>query len=327
MSGTEFEAYVCGVLRSNGYLVALTRVTGDFGVDLVARRGTATTAVQCKRHGSPVGPNAVREVVAGAVVHDCTSTMVVTNQTFTSGAVALAKLHNCVLVDGSELAKLAGIWWPDAECEAAAIRSTPKGGGARLGNWSREELSMFERFTQSARTAVVLAREEAGDLSAPEIGPEHLLVGAVQSAGHVLSATLGGYGLTADAIRAQLVAGDGDEEFEGDVEALRSIGIDLHAIRDGIASTFGRDAWDDALRKSGRRRRRRGHIPFTRSAKKVLELALREALAHEDGSIGCEHVVLGILRGGDKFTLAIITEHVTASQLRESIVELLDKAA
>jgi ATP-dependent Clp protease ATP-binding subunit ClpA len=186
---------------------------------------------------------------------------------------------------------------------------------------------MFERFTRSAKAAVVLAQESASELNAQEIGPEHLLVGAVQSAGHVLSAAFSGYGLTADVIRARLVAGDGDGEFEGDAEALRSIGIDLHAIRDGISRTFGPDAWDDAFRKSGRRRRRRGHIPFTRSAKKVLGLALREALAHKDGSIGCEHIVLGILRGGDKFTRGIITEHVSATQLRESIVALLDEAA
>jgi hypothetical protein len=44
------------------------------------------------------------------------------------------------------------------------------------------------------------------------------------------------------------------------------------------------DAFDDALRKSDRRRRRR-RIPFTRSAEKVLELALREALAYKDTEI------------------------------------------
>lgn len=186
---------------------------------------------------------------------------------------------------------------------------------------------MFERFTGSAKVAVVLAQEEAGELNAQEIGPEHLLVGAAQSAGHDLSAVLGGYGLTVDAIRAHLAAGDGDEEFDRDAEALGSIGIDLRGVRDGIARAFGPDTWDNAFRKSGRRRRRRGHIPFTRSAKKVLELALREALAHKDGSIGCEHIVLGILRGGDEFTAGIITEHVTAAQLRESIVAVLDEAA
>ena len=188
---------------------------------------------------------------------------------------------------------------------------------------------MFERFSRNARVAVVLAQEEARELNADEIRPEHLLVGVLQSAGRDLSGVLGGYGLTADVIRGRLVAADssGDESFDDDAEALRSIGIDLRAIRDSIDRTFGADAWDSALRKSGRRRRRRGHIPFTRSAKKVLELSLREALLHKDSTIGCEHIMLGILRGGDKFTLGLITEHVNASQLRGAIIELLDRAA
>ena len=188
---------------------------------------------------------------------------------------------------------------------------------------------MFERFSRNARVAVVLAQEEARELNVDEIRPEHLLVGVLQSAGHDLSAVLGGYGLTADVIRARLVAAEasGDESFDDDAEALRSIGIDLRAIRDIVARTFGEDAYDNALRKSGRRKRRLGHIPFTRSANKVLELSLREALAHKDNTIGCEHLMLGILRGGDKFTLGLITEHVYAPQLRGAIIELLDKAA
>ena len=68
-------------------------------------------------------------------------------------------------------------------------------------------------------------------------------------------------------------------------------------------------------------------MPFTKSAKKVLELALREALAHKDSGINCEHIVLGVLRGGDKFTLGLITEHVDPSQLRAAVIELLDEAA
>ena len=39
---------------------------------------------------------------------------------------------------------------------------------------------MFERFTRSARVAVVLAQEEARDLDSREIGPEHLLVALLQ---------------------------------------------------------------------------------------------------------------------------------------------------
>jgi len=188
---------------------------------------------------------------------------------------------------------------------------------------------MFERFSRHARIAVVLAQEEARELQSDVIRPEHLLVGVLASAGREFGALMAEHGLTVEAVRGRLessVSSD-DETFERDAEALRSIGIDLHAVRDSVARTFGADAWDGALRRSGRRRRRRGHLPFTRPAKKTLELALREAIAHKDSAIGSEHVMLGILRGGDDFTLSLITEHVDVPQLRRDILGLLEAAA
>jgi ATP-dependent Clp protease ATP-binding subunit ClpA len=191
---------------------------------------------------------------------------------------------------------------------------------------------MFERFTRYARVAVVLAQEEARELHTREISPQHLLLGVLQAAGNDLSAVLSGYGLTADAVRARLIKASPktDESFDEDAEALRAIGIDLRAVRDSVARTFGPDAFDDALSRSGRRRgrqRRSSHIPFNRGAKKSLELAVRETLAHKDNEIGCEHLLLGILRSGDKAAIGLITEHVYTSQLRASILALLDKAA
>jgi hypothetical protein len=59
----------------------------------------------------------------------------------------------------------------------------------------------------------------------------------------------------------------------------------------------------------------------------VLALSRREALAHKDNWIGCEHIVLGIVRGGDKFTLGLITDHVDTTQLRAAVIGLLDQAA
>lgn len=188
---------------------------------------------------------------------------------------------------------------------------------------------MFERFTRHARVAVVLAQEEARELRIREIAPQHLLLGILQSAGNDLSGVLSGYGLTADAVRTRLVeAGPkADEAFDEDAEALRAIGIDLGAVRDSVSRTFGPDAFDNALSRSGRRSRRRGHIPFTRGAKKTLEYAVREALAHKDNEIGCEHLILGLMRSGDKVALGLITEHVYTAQLRAAILALLDKAA
>jgi ATP-dependent Clp protease ATP-binding subunit ClpA len=191
---------------------------------------------------------------------------------------------------------------------------------------------MFERFTRHARVAVVLAQEEARELRTREVAPQHLLLGILQAAPNDVSAALSGYGLTADVVRARLVeaAPKTDESLDEDAEALRAIGIDLAAVRDSVARTFGADAFDNALSRSGRRRgrqRRSSHLPFNRAAKKSLELAVRETLTHKDNEIGCEHLLLGILRSGDKAAIGLITEHVYTAQLRASILALLDRAA
>lgn len=161
------------------------------------------------------------------------------------------------------------------------------------------------------------------------MAPQHLLLGVLQAADNDLSGVLSGYGLTADVVRTRLIEAcpTTDDSFDEDVEALRAIGIDLRAVRDSVARTFGADVLDSALARSGRRRRRRGHIPFTRAAKKCVELAVREALAHKDNEIACTHLLLGIMRSDDKAAVGLITEHVYTAQLRASILTLLDKAA
>lgn len=107
MGGIEFEHYVAAVLRGRGYSIEFTAATGDFGVDLIATRDGVRTAVQCKRQARAVNGAAVQEVVAGAAVHHCTTTMVVTNHRYTRAAERLAEVHQCVLVDRTRLARLA----------------------------------------------------------------------------------------------------------------------------------------------------------------------------------------------------------------------------
>ena len=107
MSGMEFECYVAAVLRGNGYDVEFTKASGDFGVDLIATRDGARTAVQCKRQVRAVNGSAIQQVVAGAAVYDCTATMVVSNHRYTRAAEHLAAVHDCRLVDRTGLARLA----------------------------------------------------------------------------------------------------------------------------------------------------------------------------------------------------------------------------
>lgn len=98
MSGVEFEEFVAAQLRTVGWSVAHTASTGDYGVDLIAKRDGACMAVQCKRQAKAVGVAAVQQVVSGALHHRCNQTVVVTNQGFTKAARQLATTHRCRLV-------------------------------------------------------------------------------------------------------------------------------------------------------------------------------------------------------------------------------------
>ena len=107
MSGIEFEQYVAAVLQGLGYTgVTFTKTTGDFGVDLIATKGTGKIAVQCKRQAAPVGIAAIQQVVAGAAMYHCTATMVATNRLFTPAAQKLAAKHRVELVDRVRLERL-----------------------------------------------------------------------------------------------------------------------------------------------------------------------------------------------------------------------------
>lgn len=98
MTGTEFEDYVAARLRRAGWQVTFTSASGDYGVDLIAERDGKSVAVQCKRHGKPVGVAAVQQVVSGARHHGCTKSIVISNQEFTQAAKQLAFTHGCQLI-------------------------------------------------------------------------------------------------------------------------------------------------------------------------------------------------------------------------------------
>src|SRR5439155_22060197 len=69
---------------------------------------------------------------------------------------------------------------------------------------------------------------------------------------------------------------------------LKSLGLELDAVRSQVARIIGVGEAEVA-----------GQIPFTPRAKKVLELALREAMNLGHNYIGTEHILLGIAREND----------------------------
>jgi ATP-dependent Clp protease ATP-binding subunit ClpC len=97
-------------------------------------------------------------------------------------------------------------------------------------------------------------------------------------------------------------------------QALRQAGISLDAVREEILESVG--CGQDA---------HKGHIPFTRRAKKVLELALREALHLGHNFLGTEHILLGLIREGEGLAaLTLVKLGADLKQLRESVLALLD---
>jgi restriction system protein len=115
MSGVEFEEFVAAQLRTVGWSVTHTASTGDYGVDLIAKKAGTRMAVQCKRQAKAVGVAAVQQVVAGALHHRCNQTVVVTNQAFTKAARQLATTHRCRLVGREQVQIWARIARPTAE--------------------------------------------------------------------------------------------------------------------------------------------------------------------------------------------------------------------
>jgi ATP-dependent Clp protease ATP-binding subunit ClpA len=155
---------------------------------------------------------------------------------------------------------------------------------------------MFERFTRNARAVVVGAQEVAARSGAPEVRPAHLLESLVATDSILAMRVLADLGAPGDEVR-RVVRGLAVRYSDGldadDAEALKLLGIDL----DDVISRIGRDL------SSGREPIGQGCQRFAAEAKKVLELSLREAVRLHDGFIGTEHLLLGLIRAGDRTVL------------------------
>lgn len=173
-----------------------------------------------------------------------------------------------------------------------------------------------QRFTGDARHVLVLAQREALSLGHNHIGTEHLLLGLLDASSGVAAEVLVGSGVKVGDVRSTVERIVGRiRPLHDDAAALRAIGIDLDQVRAAVEETFGSGALDSAprTRRSLRLHRRRclarpGHPPFTRRSKKVLELALRQALALHHDHIGAEHLLLGLIAEGEGLACKILVE-------------------
>jgi ATP-dependent Clp protease ATP-binding subunit ClpA len=97
---------------------------------------------------------------------------------------------------------------------------------------------------------------------------------------------------------------------------LQSLGVSLEQARSQVARLVSAS---DELTS--------GQIPFTPRAKKVLELALREALALGDNYIGTAHILLGLVREGDGVAARVLLGFdAEPERIRNAVIALLPDA-
>jgi ATP-dependent Clp protease ATP-binding subunit ClpC len=103
---------------------------------------------------------------------------------------------------------------------------------------------------------------------------------------------------------------------EGDglgARALHSLGISTEDVRAKVEEIVGGSVSTPV-----------GSPPFTPRSKKVLELALREALQLNHSYIGTEHILLGLVREGNGVAMTVLAElGVDLGRVRQAVNNLM----
>jgi ATP-dependent Clp protease ATP-binding subunit ClpA len=98
-------------------------------------------------------------------------------------------------------------------------------------------------------------------------------------------------------------------------KVLKSIGVNLKDARIAVEKMIGRGSGFVAV-----------EIPFTPRSKRVLEYSLEEARQLESNYISTEHLLLGLIREGEKVGVRVF-EHlgVDLSQVRTQVIRMLNE--
>ena len=106
LSGVEFEEFLAGLFRAQGYAAELTPTTGDYGADLILSKDGQRIAVQAKRYMGSVGIAAVQEALSGQAYCQCHAAWVITTGTFTANALELAQKSGVKMLGRSDIGNL-----------------------------------------------------------------------------------------------------------------------------------------------------------------------------------------------------------------------------
>ncbi|MDP9239883.1 MAG: hypothetical protein M3O55_04485 [Actinomycetota bacterium] len=197
-------------------------------------------------------------------------------------AAELGSLGDQLVTHFVSVAREAGCSWSQIGEQLGVSKQAAQQGFVAPAKQGRFGRRRIIRMDQIARASVAVAQDEARALRHRFIGTEHLLLGLLGQPTGAAARVLSQSGIKAEAVRKSL------EEIVGP----------------GTGEPL------------------RGHLPLAARAKKVLQLALREATAANAPAIGTEHILLGILREGEGMGCQILVKlGIDLGRLRQAITD------
>lgn len=107
LTGQEFEQLIKKLLIKSGYhQVKMTIYSGDYGIDILAKKNHLSYGFQCKRYQKNIGVDAIQQAKAGQSYYHLDKAVVITNSYFTNAAYSLAYCNEIQLIDRIQLLKM-----------------------------------------------------------------------------------------------------------------------------------------------------------------------------------------------------------------------------
>jgi len=143
---------------------------------------------------------------------------------------------------------------------------------------------MFEKYSERARRALFFARYEASKLGSRVIESEHLLLGVLREGEESVTELLGRFQVRPEELRREI---EGERPF---VERISST----------------------------------AELPLSEESKKILAYAAHEAESMGHAAVGCEHLLVGILRVEGSLGMRILHQHgLDVLAVREEVETLV----
>lgn len=103
MDGYQYEEYCANLFKYYGWDAKTTKKSGDYGVDVIAKKNGIKIVVQCKKWTGSVGLSAVQEIYMAKTMYNANYAMVVTNSSFSTAAKNGSKKTGVLLIKHYEL--------------------------------------------------------------------------------------------------------------------------------------------------------------------------------------------------------------------------------